>query len=659
MNSPDKVKKDKKDQSSKNDKEFADFFKKHNQDIKKQNMSKIERAPLNRRRNVILFVFSLLILVLAATLLGFYFFTKENKFTEEGVKVTIDVPTLVSSGDEISISLLIQNQETVDLKLSQLAMRWPDGFKFISAQPSPSNEFNNAWDLATIKSGQEERIIIRGQIVGEVDTEKSFLATYSYVPSNFNSEFKKEVIEKITISSSTIDLVIEAPDAVLNEQDVQFRISYTNKSTENLAKVRLRLDYPDGFKFNSAEPSPRSGNNNIWQQDSLAENEKIEITVLGHITGQVGSTIELRAEIGLMKADGTFSLQSESFALMTILEPISDLQLTVNNNYEDSIVEWGDDLEYQIKFSNSGEVILNDLELTLTWEQEPADFLQLSSIIDDNNGSATEEGITWGSSQIPALQSFRPGDELEIDVQISLDDYGKIEDESLDSFFLTSQVVATSSSLSDTESAYSQDSNIITNKLATTVIFQSEGRYYDDDFAKVGTGPLPPQVGEETTYQIQWTVHNTSNPLSNLAITTNLPDGATWLGHKTVTPGGTLAYNKKQNTITWTIDELPAHLGQLSSVAQAHFSITITPSQSDLGKAIGIIERSILGATDTHTEEKIELSTKAISTDLKNDEAAQSKSLVIQGEAVTNSNTNQNVNTNINANLNSNLNSNS
>ncbi|MBU1149115.1 hypothetical protein KKI23_03415, partial [Patescibacteria group bacterium] len=180
---------------NRNDKEFSDFFKKHGQDVKKQDMSIIERAPLNIRRNRFLFIFIILILIAVAAWLGFYVFTQENNYTGDNIIVEMDIQDQVASGDEISVDILISNSEAVDLKVSELTVRFPEGFKFSSANPEASNEFNNAWDLGVIQAGTEKRVTVRGQLVGEVDSEKVFLATYSYTPSDFNYEFQEIGIE--------------------------------------------------------------------------------------------------------------------------------------------------------------------------------------------------------------------------------------------------------------------------------------------------------------------------------------------------------------------------------------------------------------------------------------------------------------------------------
>ncbi len=642
---PKKVKVKKAKKEEKEDKEFAEFFKKHGQDVKKKDMSKIERAPVNRRRNILIFTFTILILILAVSLLGFFFFIRENKFTGEGVNLEINLTERVSSGDEISLDVLITNYEKVDLKLSELTIRWPEGFKFSSSQPTASNEFNNAWDLGTIDSGQETRVTIRGQLVGEVDSSKIFLATLNYVPSNFNSEFQELATKEVTIASSTVELKIDSPDGAVNEQVIQFKITYQNTSAETLSKVRLRMTYPDGFTYQSAEPGPRTGSNNIWQDDTLADNEEKEVVINGQIKGEAGSMKEIKAEIGIIKPDGTFSLQTESYFLFTILEPTSDLELTINGDYEDSVIGWGDDLDIKIKFKNSGSIILNDIELGFFCDPTVEELLDISTMEDEHSTEVSEGGFKWNSSQIEELTEVRPGDEIEKSWQIRTKAYNDLEiEESNSNFKISCYAVAVTTSLTDTGSSYRQESNQIVNKFASEATFNVEGRYYDDDLDKVGEGPLPPEVGEQTTYKVYWYIANTTNILDDLVVITTLPAGATWEGNKTISQG-TLSYDQETKVVTWQIDQLSTHLGKIKPEAIASFEVSITPESKDIGKLMVITESSQLLAVDSFTDQNIEITEGLVDTNLDSDVGAQGKGVVVKASSSPeNSNNNQNIN---------------
>ncbi|MBU1148499.1 hypothetical protein KKI23_00235, partial [Patescibacteria group bacterium] len=454
-----------------------------------------------------------------------------------------------------------------------------------------------------------------------------------------------------------IDLDLEVPDGAIDGQEIQIKVSYQNTSADTLERVRLRMTYPDGFTFLSADPSPRSGGNNVWQDDVLAELEAKEIIINGTISGEVGSMKQVVAEIGIIKADGLFSLQTESYSLLNILEPDSDLQLIVNNNYEDSIIDWGSDLAWQLIFKNNGQIVLNDIALTVTWSQTPADILDLDSLQDDNEGQVTSTSLTWTSEQIEDLAVVRPGDEVIIDWLLATKDYNDLTIEEGDiNWQLTSQAVASSDSLTDTGSGFSQESNLIINKIGTTSSFNAEGRYFDDDLDKVGAGPLPPEVGQKTTYKIYWFLSNTTNQLEDVVIKAQIPANAEWEGSSTVSPSGTLDYNKTTREVTWTIKQLETFYGSLLPEARATFLVSITPASSDIGDLLTLTNQATLTATDGFTNQTITDSQPIIDTDLANDLGAENKGEVIKS---TSTNNNININTNQNSNTNSGTNTNS
>src|SRR3989304_954404 len=52
------------------------------------------------------------------------------------------------------------------------------------------------------------------------------------------------------------------------------------------------------------------------------------------------------------------------------------------------------------------------------------------------------------------------------------------------------------------------DASPIEVRITTQVQLRPEARYTDDEYQPLGTGPVPPEAGITTTYQIQWYLSN-------------------------------------------------------------------------------------------------------------------------------------------------------
>ena len=61
--------------------------------------------------------------------------------------------------------------------------------------------------------------------------------------------------------------------------------------------------------------------------------------------------------------------------------------------------------------------------------------------------------------------------------------------------------------IGETEVDMTIKSNEIVVDINTGMVFKAEARYFNDDNIAVGSGPLPPKVGETTKYRIFWNIN--------------------------------------------------------------------------------------------------------------------------------------------------------
>ena len=93
-------------------------------------------------------------------------------------------------------------------------------------------------------------------------------------------------------------------------------------------------------------------------------------------------------------------------------------------------------------------------------------------------------------------------------------------------------------------------SNAINMKVNSKLAISVKG-YYSDQ-AIPNSGPIPPKVGEETTYTIHWKVLNVSNDISGATVSAILPTNSQMTGN--IFPqDANLKYNERTNAVVWTI----------------------------------------------------------------------------------------------------------
>ena len=124
---------------------------------------------------------------------------------------------------------------------------------------------------------------------------------------------------------SELRLTISAPESVGAGEPVEYRVNLNNVAAEAVAEVNLRLNYPDGFVWQSATLSPESAGHNTWSLGALRPGESKEIAVKGIILGESGgiktifgaasyrlpnfrSELETTASLGLKLNDSSLTL---------------------------------------------------------------------------------------------------------------------------------------------------------------------------------------------------------------------------------------------------------------------------------------------------------------------------------------------------------------
>ncbi len=598
-------------------------------DGKLPDMSKIVRKDPHRKRTVFTLIIVALVVLLGASLGGFYLFNQSrNTFSGNNINVTVKGPQLATSGDDMTLTVTIHNGEKISLTHGELTVLYPTNFQFGSAQPSPLADRQNIWEVGDVGAGKDIQIVLRGSLVGEVGDKKLFSLTFAYVPQNFNSEFQESVNFTVTLGSSIISLKLDAPLRVGVGKDSEFKITYRNESDKDIDRVRIQATYPDGFSVISSAPQAKEGTN-VWDIDKLKSGESGTISIHGTLAGNGGENKEFKVQAGLLAQDNTFRLQVEKSALILLLKPELSLTLTAGGSEKGGIAALGDLISYSLAYTNNGDVEVKNVEITVTLASPIVDW---DHIIDPQKGKMDATTITWTSDQIAALASVKPneGSTITFSVPVMSALTAKTLAKNLS---LIASAKAKSQKVTDLEGqAFETESNTTVTKIASTFTFKAEARYYNDEFLQVGYGPLPPTVGQKTTYRIFWNLANTSNEVTDVVVKTTLPDNVIWTGTTSVSAGEKLVYDDAARTVTWKINRIPVGVGITLPELEAYFDLTVTPTSADVGKILVLSEKSEATGVDSYTEQKLDITKELLTTDLSSDPNAKGKGIVAEAK---------------------------
>ncbi len=545
--------------------------------------------------------------------------------------VSVDVPAQLASGEAATYTIRYVNRDRVPLRRVQVSVRYPDGFTYAAAKPQPANELNSRFDIGDLVPGQDGRILLTGTMIGEVGAVKNFEITTSYMPANFSSTFSGSTAFSSQITSSILNIAIDGPESALPEQPATYTLTSQNTSERTLLDVEVLLAYPPSFVFSTAQPVPVKPTgagepNRRWRIASLEPKSKATITVTGGFASSavtVGgrTTAELVAQVGFLDAEGTFSLQQEVGLATAVIDPGLSLALVVNGRAADAPVNLGETVNYSVVYKNIGTQVLGDVTVSLALDSPVLDF---STLEDTHLGRVSDGTITWAKDQVAALARLQPLDEGTIDFTIRLKEAKVLKPDQVTAP-ITSTLQATVATVNDRPVDFTLLNKPLVSTINTTLDLDAQVRYFDDDNLAVGSGPLPPVVGQETTYRVYWRLANSLNEVTDVVVTTTLSPGVTWVG-KQYASAGDLAVDEKTREVTWTVSRIPP--GKTGDDVNVWFDIGLTPTAAQAGRVILLTAETNLAAKDAKTKSQITKFKRGSTTNLDDDPIGGGRGLV-------------------------------
>lgn len=547
-----------------------------------------------------------------AALTGFFVFNRAQRFSGNGVKLNIDAPATIASGSDITISIRYFNDEPVNLVQAELNVEYPDGFTVTETSLPATNDFKNSFNLGTVNRGRAGTVTITGQLLGQVDTSFEFSALLSYRPANFNSEFQARDTASVKITSSLLAVTLEGPTRLGPNVEGTWTITYANSADRDLENVRIETVLPESFSLTKADPTATE-RDSVWLLDRVERGREGKISLTGTLDGSVGESGELIVRAGLVEQNQT-KLQTEQRLLIFIVSSGVTVSLAVNGQAEDSSVEAGDDLSYTLKVANQSDLELADVTVTvdLAGRGYSADSLSAQT-----KGAVAGSKVTWTKSDVIGLALLKPATDIQF--RFNAETIASLAAESDEQINPTVTATVTINSPSLPAGDQAPKPTVFVTKVATQLRLTTEARYADDDGSTVGSGPIPPVVGQTTSYRIRWHLANTTSEISDLKVVTTLPTHVLWTGRNVSRDAGDIAFDSATRTVTWTINKVPAGTGTRLPRLDAEFEVSITPTADQAGSVVVLTETTTASGTDAFTTKSREVKQSSLTSDLTTD----------------------------------------
>lgn len=575
-------------------------------------MSHLERAPRLTARKIIFGLVVFFAALAAISWIGFFVFSpQDDKFSGEKVSLTIDGPTAVKSGELVTFDIAYRNGENVPLGTAVIEIRLPDAFTLVSSEPDIDR---NSWKLGSLAPRARGKITISGIFLAPLAKELDIQAIASYRPADFNSEFQKVSTKTVIVDGSVLEIDMDGPGKAMPGDTIDLVITYENTSDTKFGDLIVKADYPAGFIPESSVPESDDEDVSEWRIGELDAKGIDSITVTGTFASDAHGDIAVKTMIGYLDPSEAFQKQAEASFTTEVTQGQLVATVILNGKPESQAVRFGDTLRYAITYRNTGAASLGNVEFSVVLEAEPEAGLILWNELEDESEGRRDGGrITWTSKQIKSLERIEEDDEGIIEFSIPIaENAGGLGGDG--EFEVTCWVESTVESI---------DGDVINRKtktqpLVAKVLSDTEltvgARFYDDNGIPVGSGKIPPQVGETTTYRVTWKVANSLHELSDLKLSAKLPENVAWTGESNV-DAGDLRFDAADRKMIWTLNWMPTTVAGLT----VSFDVSITPSDDQKDKIPTLVDATIFEATDRVAGEKMLISKPPLTTALEDD----------------------------------------
>lgn len=562
------------------------------------------------------------ILLSGVAVAGYFFFNRTNQYSGDNVQLRIVTPKSVEAGEDTTFTIEYQNNEAVELNKTQLTVEYPTGFTFSKASVKSDNEFNNSFSLGTIKSGRAGVLEITGRFSGTVDTVMKFSATLSYRPANFSSDFQTTATMEATITTAALGLTIDGPKQLAPGASGQWTITYASTANRELANVLVAVTAPENFTLTASDPKT-NGADLTWRMKTLAANSSGKIKITGTFSGQSGESAEFVARVGLTDEAGKILAQDEKNFLVALTSSGLSVATAINGQTESIHVTPGEALSYTVRLANRGDAEVNDIKVVLKTD---GSLVTWTDAENPQQGVIKDQQITWSKKEVTTLTQLKPNEETTLLLTINTTIPAPVKNEADYNPTIKTTLTVTSPDL-PADNALSKGV-IVLAKIDTALKVTADARYYDDQGIALGSGPVPPKVGQTSAYRINWSVTNTTNEAGSFTATAVLPTNVYWTGKNVGRDAGDIAFDVAGRTVTWTINRVPPGTGTRFPTLNAWFEVSITPTVEQVGNIVVLTDQTTYAATDGSTQQKISGSVPSLTTDVPNDPQAGGEGLV-------------------------------
>ncbi|MBD3281808.1 hypothetical protein GF391_03620 [Candidatus Uhrbacteria bacterium] len=599
---------------------------------KMPDMTKLEKIKSKRWIWITGGISAAILLLILVAWAGFAFFKTFQGFSGKALDMEVEGPEKIALGQEITYFVNYKNSADQPLASVDVRVNFPSDFVITEMKPKPTSE-GNVWRVGALAAQERGTIKIRGRFTGALGTISAVQAIATYRPANYSSDFEAMATKQIEYAETVIEGFIQVPEKAVPGDSVALIYHYKNSGAEELENLVLQFTVPEGFAPDMDAMGTSTLQGRVFEKKlgDLKPGEQSELSMVGTFASGFGGDAEILAKIGTVGPDGRFLPMHVAEKSVPVLAGDLSLNFIVNGSEQkERTASYGEELRGIIGYENMADESLSDIVIRMkleTIDLSSGEVLASKKLVDmgrlSSSATTSVSGaeVVWDKTVISNLESLPPRGSGSIDVNLPIvyaaPDKGAVA--------LRVNVSADVRAVGDTELNRTITMAPMTFVMLSDASLSAEARYFTEEGAPIGTGPLPPKVGEATTYRIIWKLNKTVHALKDVQVEAKLPRSVSFNQVATST-AGEMQYIEAERKLVWSLNRMPAGVGQ----AEVLFNVSITPVAADDGRFAILMDDITFQATDEDIDEPILLVIKELNTDLQNDENAAGKGVVVK-----------------------------
>jgi hypothetical protein len=561
------------------------------------------------------FIFSIVFFILTLGYAAYVFFAGGNTVSNNNIDISVLGNNFTAGGEELPLIVGIVNRNNTALDLVDLVLEYPKG----SATDLSSDTEHYRVSLGTIPAGAVRNENVKLVLFGEQGSVRPIKISIEYRVAGSNAIFVKEKPYEITISSTPINLSVDAPLTISPNQDITLNIKATLNATKAASKILVKVDYPFGFTFVKSTPDP-SFNNNVWDLGDIAPGAEHGISITGKMVDVFdGEEKTFNVSSGLQSSTDK-SIISVVFntikSIVAIKKPFIEAGIFINGvSQREYTIDAKTPVNVEIHYVNNLDTRVDDLQIKAKISGNA--FNRKTIMAQQGFYDSANDTITWDQSSQGQLREVNPGDSGTVMFSIS-----PLSLFSVSGGILTDPSFSVEVGISGKQAVEGSAVNELNNstsaviRILSDVGLSAKALYYSGPFTN--TGPIPPKVGQSTTYTIVWNISNTANNISRAKVSSTLPSWVSFMG--VVSPKTeNLTFNASTREVIWNIDRVPKGTGITGSARSVAFQVSLKPSLSQVNFIPTLISEAVLTGHDDFANVDITIKKPSLNAELSGD----------------------------------------